>query len=57
MSSHVSVPITSVSQVTGVENSKCLETMHILDMEKNWNQWELNVDPIRQVCKTHRFYK
>ena len=57
MSSHVSVPITSVSQVTGVENSKCLETMHILDMEKNWNQWELNVDPIRQVCKTHSFYK
>ena len=33
------------------------EIIHIKDMEKNWNLWELNVNPMRRLCKTHNFNK
>ena len=57
MAAHVSVPTTSFSQVTGVESLACFEIMHIKDTENLWNRWELNRNPMRQVCKPHPFIK
>ena len=38
MAAPVSVPNTSISQVTGVEHFKCFEIMHIKDMVNLWNR-------------------
>ena len=57
MDSHMSVPTTSVSQVTGVENLTCFEILHIKEMENLRNRWELNGNPMGRVYKTQNFYK
>ena len=56
MAAHVSVPTTYVTQVTGVEIMTCFEIMHIKDMFF-LNQWELNGNTTRWLCKIHPFYK
>ena len=57
MDAHVSVPDAYVSQVTGVEILTCFEIVHIKDMDFFCNQWELNGNIIRRLCRTHRLYK